>query len=211
MRNASRAFALAVFFLILGAVGVIGQPTTSTLPTVSVTPGPDWASQLNAAISELQQIVAQKLGNGSLNITDADVKHGSRTVRFGPILASATAGTPTLSSVGDAWTAAAGTDRIIWSLPLADNDRILSVSVYAEVAVATAWSFELQQWSALTGVFASIGIATSTTAAGITKVTLSMSPTTVVSPQHYQIRWSAIGAGNKLRGAEIVYDKIATP
>lgn len=211
MRNASQVAALVVVFLVLGAVGVVGQPTTNTLPTVSVTPGPDWASQLNAAISELQQIIAQKLGNASLNITDADVKHGARTVRYGPNLAAATAGTPALSSVGDAWTAAAGTDRIVWSLPFADNDRITAISVYAEVAVATAWSAELQQWNALTGGFSSIATATSTTAAGITKLSLSMSPTAVVSPLYYQIRWSALGAGNKLRAAEVIFDKITTP
>lgn len=207
-----RCAGLALVFLVVGAVG-FGSAPTAPLPVVGVTAGPTWASQINTAIAELQTIVTPKLGNAQLDLgTDAELKHGTRTVRLGPVLAVATVGTPVITAIfGDAWTAAGAADRLVWSIPLADNDRILSVSVYGTVAVATAWTIELQQWSALTGGFVSIATASSTTSVGISKVTLSFSATSVVSPFYYQVRWVAGAVNNKVSAVEVAFDKIATP
>lgn len=212
MRNLSRAAALAAFFLIVGAVGVVGQPTTSPLPTPGVTVGPTWASQLNDALTELQQIIAQKLGNASLNITDADVKHGTRTVYY-----HAAAGVPVGTSAFTAgtsmfWQGAAAGDTVTVPIEQAINERITAVAVYGRANGATAWSWKLYSQNLSTGVVTQIGSTqTSAITAAISKLPIAALTQTITSDVVFVAEWTAGASGNRVYGVEVQFDKVATP
>ena len=146
-----------------------GSAPTSPLPTVGVTIGPSWASQLNTALLELQTIVTPRLGNAQIDLgTDADVKHGTRTVYY-----HAGAGQPTGTSAftgGSSmyWQGAAAGDTVVVPLEQAINERITAVSVYGRANGATAWTWKLYSVNLLSGVVTQVGSTqTSATAAEI--------------------------------------------
>lgn len=193
-----------------------GSAPTSVLPTPGVTAGPSWASALNTAIAELQSIVTPKIGNTQIDLgTDADVKHGSRTVRIGAAAGQLTNGAATIpTGLGDYWQGAGAGDTVCWALPLADNDRLLEVSVYGEVAVASAWSWGLWQWDPIAATFVRFpggGDVSSTTSPGRSKVTATALNLTQTSPTYFQVRWVSGAANNKARAVEYKFDKITLP
>src|SRR5215471_5555806 len=117
-----------------------GTPPVSPLPVVGVDIGPVWASKVNAGLSELQAIVTPPIGGPQINLgTDGELKHGPRTIRMGISSAAAVVGAaPTTGTIPVEFRqAAAGTDEVSWDIALADNDRLLEVSVFGEVAVST--------------------------------------------------------------------------
>lgn len=207
-----RAAALALFFLVLGAVGVIGQPTTNPLPTPGVDPGPAWASTLNAAISELQQIVAQKLGNASLNITDGDVLHGMKVIHVHAAAAVPTGTSAFTGGTSMYWQGAAAGDTAAFSLPPAFNDRVRSVFVYGRANGTTAWTCKLYSQNMLTGVVTQLGSTlTSGTAAAIQALNFGALTQTLAADTVLLVEWTAGASGNRVYGVEVQFDKISGP
>lgn len=189
----------------------IGTATTSPLPAIFDV-GPGWASAVNAALLELQQIVALKLGNASLNVTDADVKHGTRTAYY-----HASAGTPTGTSAFTGatsmfWQGAAAGDTVVIPIEQAINERVTAVSVYGRSAGVTAWTWKLWSVNLLTGSVSQISTTqTSGTAAAIEKKSITGLTQTIGSDTVIVAEWIAGASGNRVYGVEVQFDKVATP
>jgi hypothetical protein len=190
-----------------------GTPPVSPLPVVAVDIGPVWAGKANAVLSELQAIVTPKIGPAQIDLgVNGDVKHGPRTVRIAAAFGRPAAGAPTLAPLGEYWTGDSAGADVMFPLSLDDNQRLLEVSIYGEVAVATAWTMNAYAFNLGAGGFTALAtVRTSTTAPGITKLTITGLTTTVGSPMAYMARWIAGAAGNRCRGVEYRYDRIATP
>jgi len=188
-----------------------GTPPTSPLPIPGVTIGPQWASMEVTAISELQAIVAPKLTGAQIDLgTDGELKHGPRTVRRGAAAAnSALAYSPT---GGGVFVGVGATDEVHWSIPLANNDRLLEVSIYGEVALGTAWSLKLFSLNMLTAVLSQIGATVSSSTSPLReKRTLTGLTQTLGTDTIFLIVWTSGAVNNKVRGCEFKFDKIATP
>lgn len=212
MRKLFRTALFFLGFIGLSAVGPIGTPTTSPLPTPGVDPGPGWATTLNTAIIELQGYVSAKLGNASLNITDADVLHGNRTIYYGAA-SGQTLGTNVFTGgTSQFWQGAASGDTVTFCFDQAINERIKSVSVYGRANGATAWSWKLYQSVMTTGVVTQIGSTqTSAITAAISKLPITGLTQTIATDTVYCAEWTAGASGNRVYGGEVVFDKIATP
>lgn len=191
-----------------------GTPPTSPLPIVGVTTGPQWASMLNVAVAELQTIVTPKIGPSQIDIgTASELNHGPRTIVLGVLRAIVTNGA---AARGGAFGAeyinsASGTDEVCWDIELALNDRLTQISVFADVAVATAFQVGvyLVVPSAPTVTLIS-DIASSTSTAGTKKLLVTgLSSTSIGVNSLIRVRWLANAINNKVRAVEYVYDKIA--
>jgi len=191
-----------------------GTPPVSPLPVVGVDIGPIWAGKVNAAVSELQAIVTPKIGPAQIDLgVDGDLRHGPRTVRLGASYGRPANGNPAMAPVGEYWIADGASTDVMFAFALADNERLLEVSVFGEVVVATGWAMNAYAYNLLLGGFTSLGGAgrTSSNTPGISKLTITGLTTTIASPTTYMARWFSGAAGNRCRGVEYRYDRIATP
>lgn len=175
-------------------------------------------TSLNASVTKLQSDVASLRTDltalqasvaalqTSFNALSALV-HGTHVLRLGAAYGRVVAGTPTYGVIGEYLQAASGADDVMFALPVVDGDRILEVSSWGEVAVATAWSMAFYSFDPLAGGFTNIGgSVNSSTTAGKSKVTLSSLTTTVTSPSWYAIRWFSGAVNNRVRAVECKYD-----
>lgn len=212
MTRIARIAALALLFLGLSGVGPIGTATVSPLPVPGVDVGPGWATTLNTAITELQGYVALKIGNASLNITDADVKHGARTVYYGAASCQGLGTSAFTGATSQFWQGAAAGDTVACVVDQAINERITAVSVYGRANGATAWSWKLYSVNASTGVVTQVGSTqTSAITAAISKLSVSALTQTVATDTYYVAEWTAGASGNREYAVELVFDKTATP
>lgn len=183
----------------------------SPLPTVLVDTDAAGESKIITFLAEVKAYLEQDLGNASLAITDADVKHGSRTTYY-----HASAGT-TLGAVYNAgtlgyWQSAAGADTVTVPLELAVNERITAVSFYGRANAVTAWSWKLYKQNLLTGVVTQVGATqTSAIAAAISKMPIASLTETIAADTVYWAEWTGGAAGNRAYGVEVVSDRIAVP
>lgn len=189
-----------------------GSAPVSPLPVVGVDVGPAWASALNTAIAELQAIVTPKLGNTQLNVTDADIKHGTRTFQ---IAAAAGVGVGAAFNAGllQYWQGAAAGDTVTFSIsPIAVNDRVTAVYVYGRANGVTAWSWKLYTLNMTTGVVTQVGATqTSLTPANIQALPITGLTQTLALDTVLIAEWTAGAAGNRCLGGAVQFDKIATP
>jgi hypothetical protein len=187
----------------LMAARLLGGPFVSRFPgVVKGVPSPGFWKGLSIWALEAQD----RLEN--LVTPSADVLHGPRMLRLGAPLGRPNSA-PTF--LGSNWLATGAADAIFWSPPVAEGDRILEVSFYGEVAVATAWSGQINRVDALAGTNTPIQTTTSTTAAGRTKKTISGLNETVPASTYYLIQWTSGAVNNRVWAVEVKFDKIATP
>lgn len=189
----------------------IGNPMSATLPTVGVDAGPGWATALNTFLTEVKGYVENKLGNASLNVTDADIKHGTRTVYYDACVAQ-TVGATFTAGTSQYWAAAGAGDTVTFALDQAVNERITAVAVYGRANGATAWTWKLYTKNLATGVVTQVGSTqTSATAAAIEKKQIASLTQTIGSDTVLIAEWTSGAAANRCYGLEVQFDKVATP
>ena len=193
--------------------GPIGTPMASPMPTVLVDTDAAGESKFVTRETEVQGYLEQKITNASLNVTDADIKHGPRTVLLSSAAAVPIGGAPTTNAAVDFyWNSAAAANVITLNLPLDPNRRIASVSMYGRANGAQAWVFQLYKLNMATGVSTQIGTnQTSAITAAISILSITgLTETTVADTVYYGI-WTSLGAGQRFYGMAVTYDKVATP
>src|SRR5262249_10916801 len=156
--------------------------------------------------------VAQKLGNASLNVTDADVKHGTRIVYYGAATGQQVGTNAFNTGTSQYWQGAAAGDIVEFNVDQAINERITAVSVYGRANGTTAWTWKLYKANALTGTVTQINpTQTSGTAAAIQKLSIASLTETVSADTYYAAEWTAGASGNRVYAVEVQFDKVATP
>ncbi len=187
-----------------------GTAFVSPLPSPGITPGPDWATQLNAWATEAEGKLEGKITPTDIDISSVGaLKHGDLPI---PIPASAMQvgiGTFTApSATAQYWVSGSGTDRLSIPLFVPVGCRLKSVIVWGRNG-GTAWSIDLRKTIASTGVGSSLGTAASGSVAG-TDENRAIGPITetVVSGASYAIAWLAGAGGARVYHAEVTYDRV---
>ena len=182
------------------------------VPTPQVTPGPQWASQINACITELQQVVSTPITNSRMGITDADVKHGTRIVRLGIVAGRIITGGATIGGGNNNWfLAATSSDVVAYEPQLAENDRLLEVTAFTETAVGGQSALiTLSQLNIATGAASVLANTSVIVGVGTLAITISQIVTSVPD-MVFRVTWLSNQANNKLFGMRYKFDKVATP
>jgi hypothetical protein len=141
-------------------------------------------------------------------LENADAGFGRRTLRLGASYGRVVAGAPTYAVIGEYLQAAGAADDVMFPLPLVEGERIIEISAWGEVAVATAWHMAFYSFDPLVGGFTPIGPDNpSSTTAGRSKVTMGSLSILVTSPLWFAIRWFSGAANNRVRAVEYKYDR----
>lgn len=190
-----------------------GTAPTSPLPVVGSTIGPNWASQVNVAIAEVQGIVTPKIGPAQIDLgTNGELLHGPRNLNLS-FAAGVPVGAPTWAgSTVMGWTSTAGTDKVDLALPLNVNDRILAVSVYGQGNGVVGWQINIYRVDMASGNATLVFGNTAGISGTVAVLNIGGLTETVAANKAYVLEWSAnTGVGQKVFAAIIQYDKIATP
>lgn len=184
----------------------------SPLPTVLVDTDAAGESKIITFLAEVKAYLEQDLGNASLAITDADVKHGPRTSYYHASGSAILGAAYNAGALGYVQAAAAGDTATRSFSRLSVNERITAVSVYGRANAVTAWTWKLFKQNLSTGVVTQIGATqTSAIAAAISKMPIASLTETVAADTVYWAEWTGGAAGNRFLGVEVVSDKIAVP
>lgn len=131
-----------------------------------------------------------------------------RRVRLGAMYGRVVNGTPTIAAIGEYFTATGAFDEVLFVLPLAEGDRLLEVSAYGNVAVATPWIMQLVAFDVVNGGVVQVGpVNFSSTSPGWSKVPLPNQSLVVASPIYYAIRWFSNAVNNRVRAVEYLFDR----
>lgn len=192
--------------------GPIGTPMATPLPTVLVDDDATGESKFVTRNVEIQGYLEQKITNTSLNITDADIRHGARTVYLSAIAGVPTSGTAAPNTATDFFWNSTGVATIVLNLPFDANRRIATVNMYGRANATNSWTFQLYKFNMTTGVATQLGTTqTSTITASPSTLTVTgLTETTVAATVYYGI-WTSGGTNCRFYGASFTYDKIAVP
>lgn len=208
-----KRFAAAVIVMLLFArpapAGVVGDSISESLPTVGVTTGPTWATQINAFLTEVRARLEADIDSGSITLTTGDVVHASRNVQMGAAAChSATATwTPGTGSTGAYWLGGGAANTVECAVPLERFQRVTAVRMTGR-STATAWTFRAWLVDTATGTRTQLGSTqTSGTATSIEELSVTGLTTTLADGQHIVLEWTSGAASTRMIAVEVTYDR----
>lgn len=190
-------------------MGVIGEAFSETLPTVSTTAGPTWASSINAALTEIMARCAALLDSTSIELTTGDVIHGTRYMHAGAAAGQSLTATwtPGTGSTAAYWLGAGASDTVEFAPAVHRNTRITAVRMTGR-SVATAWTFRVWLIDTAAGTRSQLGSTqTSGTSTSIEELSVTSLTTTLANGQHIIAEWTSGAALTRCIGIEVEYDR----
>lgn len=190
-------------------MGVIGDAITQPLPTVGVTTGPTWASEIVDFLTEVQTRLEALVDSSSILLTTGDVKHVTRYLSLAAAMGMSTTATWTGGTGGTAayWLGAGAANTVEFPIPMDRNRRITAVSMTGR-STGTAWTWRLWKIDRSASTRTQIST-TQTSGTGTTIETLPITglTETVAAGFDYVAEWTSGAVSTRCLGIEIAYDR----
>lgn len=144
---------------------------------------------------------------------EADIRHGTRVVHFGPVSGRPSVGAPVFTggaTVNTGWASVAAADAVEFSLdPFAVGDRILQVFCYGTATAAQQWSATFYTLNMLTGAATALGTVLSTVGA-VRRFRQVFNGTFTIANDNscLLLEWTSVAAGGmSVYGVEVLFDR----
>jgi hypothetical protein len=189
----------------------IGDALTESMPTVGVTAGPTWASDINAWAAEVEAAIEAMIDSDSITLTTGDVIHSTRRVLMGAGAGQGSSGatwTPPTGSTAGYYLATGAADTVEFHPRLEANQRITACRITGRCAGVTAWTAKAWLVDSAAGTRTQLGTTqTSGTAAAIEEMSITSLTTTLADGQYIELEWTSGAANNRCLAAEVQYDR----